>query len=84
MYVERKYSRLDWFDFLDIVNQHLIHEAPNIKELYDITYELEARKLECISEGGIFKYHKAAQSLVNYLEEKEVSEEDLVVILESL
>lgn len=63
MYIERRYSKLPWFDFLDQIEDELKENPP--KERYiELLDEFRMRKIESVSEGGTFKLKAPATKLV--------------------
>lgn len=75
MYIERRYKKLPWFDFLDQIADELKDLPP--KERYiELLDELRMRKLESVSEGGTYKLKSPAKDLVLNFKERMDKEEN--------
>lgn len=65
----RKYLKLDWFDFVDVILQEL-DENPVAHTYIELMDELYLRKLESVSEGSTFKLRKPAKDIFNKFEKQ--------------
>jgi len=69
MYINRRYKKLSWFDFLDHIEDELKTLPP--KESYiEILDELRMRKIESVSEGGTFKIKAPSKDIVLKFQER--------------
>ena len=75
MYIERRYKKLPWFDFLDQMADEL-KELPPKERYIDFLDELRMRKIESVSEGGTFKLKVPSQKLVDNFKQRMNSEPD--------
>jgi hypothetical protein len=85
MHIVRRYKKLDWWDFLTVIDQEL--EKMPAKETYiDLIDELRMRKIESISEGATFKMKAPSKDILerfkNRMSEDQsfASDEDLTEI----
>lgn len=69
MLIIRKYKRTDWFDFLDRMELEL-SKSPERQVYFEFMDELKMRKLESISEGGIYKLKIPASVLLSKFKER--------------
>lgn len=67
MQVIRRYKKLLWFDFLEVMNQQL-EEKPDKVIFFELLDELRMRLLESISEGANFKLKAPAIRLLQEFE----------------
>ena len=63
MQVIRRYKKLPWFDFLEVMNQQL-ERKPDKTIYFELLDELRMRLLESISEGANFKLKVPASRLL--------------------
>lgn len=63
MQVIRRYKKLPWFDFLEVMNQQL-ERKPDKTTYFELLDELRMRLLESISEGANFKLKAPASRLL--------------------
>ena len=73
MITVRPYRKLDWFEFLDIINDKL-KEDPTEEIYFSLIDELYMRKVNSISEGGTYKLKAPAKNLLSNFELKRENE----------
>lgn len=73
MLIIRKYRRLGWFDFLDRIELEL--KAKPDKKMYSaLLDEIRMRRLESVSEGGVYKLRAPANEIFQRFEERSADE----------
>jgi hypothetical protein len=63
MQIIRKYRKLSWFDFLDIIQEEL-KSNPDKSSYFEYLDELRMRLLESVSEGGSYKLKAPAKDIL--------------------
>tara|TARA_R110000868_G_scaffold258137_2_gene515373 strand:- start:45 stop:299 length:255 start_codon:yes stop_codon:yes gene_type:complete len=61
----RRYKKLSWFDFVDIIDQQLAL-SPGRDIYFELMDELHWRLVESISEGASFKLKAQAQKVLQH------------------
>lgn len=67
MQIIRKYKKLEWFDFLDVIEREL-KDIPGKTSYFEILDELRMRLIDSISEGATFKLKAPTRDLVSKFE----------------
>lgn len=58
----RRYKFNDWWDFCTVITQEIARDN-SVQTFINLADELNWRKIECVSEGGVFKIKNKAQEL---------------------
>lgn len=69
MYIERRYKKLLWFDFLDQMEVEL-KRFPSKEKYIELLDEIRLRRLESVSEGGTYKLKAPAKELFSKFERR--------------
>ncbi len=69
MIIIRKYKRIDWFDFIELIEKEFSNQPP--KQLYfDFQDELRMRVIESVSEGASFKFKAHSKKIMECFKER--------------
>lgn len=58
----RRYKFNDWWDFCTVITQEIARDN-SVQTFINLADELNWRKIECVSEGGVFKIKNKAREL---------------------
>jgi|GEM_PF-2469403 len=63
MIIIRKYKKLDWFSFLDQI-ENTLKTCPDKALYFELQDEIKMRLIESVSEGAAFKFKAQANNLL--------------------
>ncbi|MBH48355.1 MAG: hypothetical protein CME71_09330 [Halobacteriovorax sp.] len=72
MQIIRRYKKLSWFEFVDILDEQL-KTSPECDVYFELMDELHWRLVESISEGASFKLKAQADKLVAHFAQRNLS-----------